>query len=48
MILRESIDAGDIDSCYGIPGLNETLPPHEFDPVFPPPEDFNGFGEGDT
>ena len=46
---RESIDAHDSDSCYGFPGLTNTtptVPPHEFDPVFPPPEDFNGFGEG--
>jgi len=48
IMVRESIDAHDSDSCYGFPGLTNTtptVPPHEFDPVFPPPEDFNGFGE---
>ena len=39
---RESIDAHDNESCY----VNATLP--DFEPNFPPPEDFNGFGEGDT
>ena len=45
-IPRESIDSHDSGSCY----TNTTTsdPPLEFDPVFPPPEDFNGFGEGDT
>ena len=43
-IPRESIDSHDSGSCY----TNTTTsdPPLEFDPVFPPPEDFNGFGEG--
>ena len=43
---RESIDSHDSGSCY----TNTTADPPlvEFDPVFPPPEDFNGFGEGDT
>ena len=45
-IPRESIDSHDSGSCY----TNTTADPPlvEFDPVFPPPEDFNGFGEGDT